>query len=113
MSFLLDNLFAVILILVATVTFFVRVKYRKRELFEIKGDVVRINPTPALKFSFGSQTKIPINSVVRIEIVDNRISLFQKSGNAIDIWIEAKNLEKEIGNAKTIFSNAEFISIGS
>ena len=61
----------------------------------------------------GRKKSIPIESVVKIEIHGNRLSLFQNSNNAIDVWVQPKHLDSEIGKAKNVFSHAVFSDYGS
>ena len=112
-SFIFKNLFLILLAVFVLISFIFHHKSRNRELFEVSGDQVLINRTSKLRFSFVHRTAIHINSVVRVEVHGNRLSLFQRSNNAIDIWLHAEHLESGINKAKSVFSDADFSSKGS
>ena len=112
-SFIFKNLFLILLAVFALISFIFHYKSRNRELFDVNGDQVLINRTSKLRFSFVHRTAIHINSVVRVEVHGNRLSLFQRSNNAIDIWLHAEHLESGINKAKSVFSHADFSSKGS
>ena len=103
-SFLMQNLSLILLIALASHCFILHIRNRNRELFEVNGNKVLINQTAKLQF---------IESVVKIEIHGNRLSLFQNSNNAIDVWVQPKHLDSEIGKAKNVFSHAVFSDYGS
>ena len=42
---------------------------------------------------------IVYESVVKIEVHGNRLSLFQNTSNATDVWVQPKHLESEIEKA--------------
>ncbi len=113
LSFLFQNLFLILLVAFALISVVLRFKHRNRELFEVSGDKVLINPTSKLRFSFARKTAISIDSVVKVEVHGNRLSLFQISKNAIDVWVQPEHLNSEINNAKSIFSHAVFSNKGS
>lgn len=101
-SFIFKNLFLILLAVFALISFIFHYKSRNRELFDVNGDQVLIN-----------RTAIRIDSVVKVEVHGNRLSLFQRSNNAIDIWLHAEHLESGINKAKSVFSHADFSSKGS
>ena len=112
-SFIFKNLFLILLAVFALISFIFHYKSRNRELFDVNGDQVLINRTSKLRFSFVHRTAIRIDSVVKVEVHGNRLSLFQNSNNAIDVWVQPKHLDSEIGKAKNVFSHAVFSDYGS
>ena len=112
-SFLMQNLSLILLIALASHCFILHIRNRNRELFEVNGNKVLINQTAKLQFILAHKKAIPLESVVKIEIHGNRLSLFQNSNNAIDVWVQPKHLDSEIGKAKNVFSHAVFSDYGS
>ena len=112
-SFLMQNLSLILLIALASNCFILHLRNRNRELFEIIGNEVLINRTHKLQFILASKKTIPIESVVKIEVHGNRLSLFQNTNNATDVWVHPKHLEREIDKAKSVFSHAVFLNCGS
>ncbi|OLF74197.1 hypothetical protein AWH61_13325 [Alteromonas sp. W12] len=78
-SFIFKNLFLILLAVFALISFIFHYKSRNRELFDVNGDQVLINRTSKLRFSFVHRTAIRIDSVVKVEVHSNRLSLFQRS----------------------------------
>ncbi len=108
-SFLMQNLSLILLIALASNYFILHFRNRNRELFELIGNEVLINRTNKL----ASKKTIPIESVVKIEVHGNRLSLYQNTSNATDVWVQPKHLESEIEKAKNVFSHAVFLNCGS
>ncbi len=111
--FLMQNLSLILLMALAASCFILHFRNRNRELFEIIGNEVLINRTHKLRFTLASKKTIPIESVVKIEVHGNRLSLFQNTNNATDVWVQPKHLESEIDKAKNVFSHAVFLNCGS
>ena len=112
-SFLMQNLSLILLIALASNYFILHFRNRNRELFELIGNEVLINRTNKLQFTLASKKTIPIESVVKIEVHGNRLSLFQNTSNATDVWVQPKYLKSEIEKAKNVFSHAVFLNCGS
>ena len=112
-SFLMQNLSLILLIALASNCFILHFRNRNRELFELIGNEVLINRTHKLQFTLASKKTIPIESVVKIEVHGNRLSLYQNTSNATDVWVQPKHLESEIEKAKNVFSHAVFLNCGS
>jgi hypothetical protein len=70
------------------------------------GNQVIINPT-MLSRCYGFSSKVVIKSdITKIQVAGNCISLFAKSGNAIDIWLPKKSCDSIVNVAQQYFRNA-------
>ena len=75
------------------------------------GDKVIVNPT-MLSRCYGFSSKVVIKSdITKIQIADNCISLFSKSGNAIDIWLPKKSCDNIVNLAQQYFRNASLVKV--
>ena len=52
------------------------------------------------------------STICKVQLAGNYVTLFNKSGNAIDIWVPQENLAGPIfERARALFAQAEFIEI--
>lgn len=75
------------------------------------GEYVIVNPT-MLSRSYGFSSKVVLKSdITKIQTADNCVSLFAKSGNAIDIWLPKKSCGNIVGLAQQYFRNASLVKV--
>jgi len=76
------------------------------------GEEVFISHLPKARLNKKYGKTIPKSFVVKIQLAGNCVSLFNKSGNAIDIWAPKDQLAKPIfEQAKNFFKNADAVVI--
>ncbi|MCP4321325.1 MAG: hypothetical protein GY787_05650 [Alteromonadales bacterium] len=76
------------------------------------GEEVFISHLPKARLNKKYGKTIPKSFVVKIQLAGNYVSLFNKSGNAIDIWVPKDQLAKPIfEQAIKIFKNADAVVI--
>ena len=76
------------------------------------GDQVFISHLPKARLNKKYGKTIPKSFVTKIQLAGNYVTLFNQSGNAIDIWAPKDKLAKPIfEQAKSIFKNAEALVI--
>ena len=81
--------------------------YEPEKVLIDMGDQVFISHLPKARLNKKYGKTIPKSFVVKIQLAGNYVSLFNKSGNAIDIWSPKDQLSKPIfEHAKSIFKNA-------
>ena len=76
------------------------------------GDEVFISHLPKARLHKKYGKTIPKSFVTKIQLAGNYVTLFNQSGNAIDIWTPKDQLAKPIfEQAKSIFTQAEAVVI--
>jgi hypothetical protein len=91
--------------------FFQHRKYKGKPFFERVEAGVKVNLKYGVGTLFSSCTVIAVDSVKRVQLAGNCISLFNNSGNAFDVWIDRKYLAVAVSEAKALFPAAEYIQI--
>lgn len=84
-------------------------------VFEDSGENVLVykNPTK-LNSNKGQPLVVPVSSITKIQLASNIVTLFNKSGNAIDIPVPNPKFTMQVfQNAQTHFKKAEVVEIHS
>lgn len=86
--------------------------YHPQKILIEMRDEVFISHLPKAKLNKKFGKTIPKSFVSKIQLAGNYVTLFNESGNAIDIWVPKDKLAKPIfEQAKRIFKNAESVVI--
>lgn len=107
-SYYINVVFIVIYSCLAGCKYF---KYKNKPFFECCGQAVKVNSKYGVGTSFNSGTVIAVDSIQLIQLAGNCISLFNKSGNAFDVWVDRKHLAVAVNEARALFPAAEYIQI--
>lgn len=104
-------IYVIFIVIYSCLGFYKYFKYKDKPFFECCGQGVRVNPKYGVGTLFNSDTVIAVDSVQLIQLAGNCISLFNKSGNAFDVWVDRKHLAVAVNEARALFPAAEYIQI--
>ncbi|WP_017445896.1 hypothetical protein [Gayadomonas joobiniege] len=81
--------------------------FRNSPVFESEGACVRINLTPEVRFHIELPKYLQTDSIVKLRLAGNCLSLVNETGNSYDLWIEPSHLKSITAQAEKAFVNAE------
>jgi hypothetical protein len=86
--------------------------YEPDKILQDNGDEVYISHLPKARLFKAWGKTIPKSFVTKIQLAGNCVSLFNASGNAIDIWVPKAKFAKPVyQRAIAIFNAAETVEI--
>ena len=86
--------------------------YEPEKVLIDMGEQVFISHLPKARLNKKYGKTVPKSFVTKVQLAGNYVTLFNKSGNAIDIWAPKDQLAKPIfEQAKRIFNNAEIVVV--
>ncbi len=106
-------LFYILIILLGYLGYKHNVKTAYRALIP-DGDFVIVSPSSFARDTRFFKQRVKRSDIVKIQISDSCVSLFNKSDHAIDIWLPNRKAIKVIADkAENIFAHAKVVNVCS
>ena len=87
-------------------------QYQPDEVFRVQGDSILVGHTPLARWVYGFRKQVKQQSITKIQCAGKMVTLFNASGNAIDIAVPRSMwVAPIVTGAQDLFTNAELIEI--